>query len=134
MDEDRLYRLVGGRLRTIRERKRPRMSQQTLADRVDMTRASIVNIEAGRQRPPLHVIWLIAETLDVTLVDLLPTREEFAVAGEPVTLDAATVNQIVEAANGDAKSRDLLSDFISRAKSTVKEKGKSNDQTTKSRY
>lgn len=121
MDEDRLYRLVGGRLRTIRERKRPRMSQQTLANRVDMTRASIVNIEAGRQRPPLHVLWQIAETLDVTLVDLLPTREEFAVAGEPVTLDAATVNQIVEAANGDAKSRDLLSDFISRAKSTVKE-------------
>lgn len=120
MDEDRLYRLVGGRLRTIRERKRPRMSQQTLADRVDMTRASIVNVEAGRQRPPLHVLWLIAETLEVTLVDLLPTREEFAVAGEPVTLDEATVNQIVEAANGDAKTRDRLSDFISRAKSTGK--------------
>ena len=128
MDEERLYHLVGIRVRTARERKRPMVSQATLAKRVDKTRATIVNIEAGRQHPPLHLLWRIAEVLDVPVTDLIPTADEFAQAGEPVTLDDQTIAQIVEAANGDPHTRDLLSKFVSHAKSVAKDK--KHDRTT----
>jgi DNA-binding XRE family transcriptional regulator len=122
MDEKRLYRLVGARVRTIREGKRPKMSQQTLGNRVNKTRVSIVNVEAGRQHPPLHLLWEIAEVLDVPVTDLLPTAEELLHAGDPVSLDEQTVAMITAAANGDENTRHRLSKFISEAKSVSREK------------
>ena len=124
MDEDRLYQLVGARIREVRERQRPKVSQQTLATRVDKTRVSIVNIESGRQRAPLHLLWQIADALKVPIADLLPTADEFSLAGQPVALDEETVSQIVKAANGDPRTRELLSRFVSRAKSVTRDTGK----------
>jgi len=93
-----------------------------LAKQVEKTRGTMVNIEAGRQHPPLHLLWQIAEKLGVPVTDLIPTRDEFAQAGEPVLLDEQTVAQIVEAASGDPLTRDLLSKFVSRARAVVKDK------------
>jgi transcriptional regulator with XRE-family HTH domain len=48
------------------------MSQASLADKIKMSRASIVNIEKGRQNPPIHLLWQFSKLLKVSITDLLP--------------------------------------------------------------
>ncbi|MEX5635827.1 helix-turn-helix domain-containing protein [Parafrankia sp. FMc2] len=69
-----LYTDIGGRVR--RARKRQGWSQVDLGRVVDLTRSSIANLEAGRQRPPVHVLLLIAKTLEVPVDALLPGAED----------------------------------------------------------
>jgi transcriptional regulator with XRE-family HTH domain len=69
-----LYVEIGSRVR--RARKEHDWNQLELADAVHLTRSSIANLEAGRQRPPIHVIWLIAHALGVTVDKLLPSGAE----------------------------------------------------------
>lgn len=51
-------------------------SQDELAKFLDLTRTSIVNIEKGRQRPPLHTVYDLSVFFDVDITDLLPSRSE----------------------------------------------------------
>jgi transcriptional regulator with XRE-family HTH domain len=69
-----VYAEIGIRVR--RTRKQQGWSQIDLAHAVGLARASIANLEAGRQRPPVHVVLLIAKTLDVPLSALLPSGPE----------------------------------------------------------
>ncbi len=118
-DEEMLYRLIGEKIRQARQRvsKGKGISQMKLAKMLGLSRASIVNIEAGRQRPPLHVIWEIAEKLDTEAAHLIPQKDEYRKSGDPVTLDRDTIAQIEAAANGDSSTKRSLTEFISRAKS-----------------
>lgn len=63
------YREFGERLRRERE---GHLSQSQLADRVGLSRASIANIERGRQRVPLHMLRVFARELGVDPISLLP--------------------------------------------------------------
>jgi len=108
--------LLGEHIRIARQRIVPPISQVQLAEKIGVSRASIVNIEAGRQRPPLHVLWQIAEVLGTELAELIPSNAEFAKHQEPVELDEQMVVQIEEAAEGDATTRQLLTNFVSRAR------------------
>lgn len=58
-----LYGQLGGQIATARKSRG--ITQQYLAAAVGLTRTSLTNIEAGRQRPPLHVVIAIAQALDV---------------------------------------------------------------------
>jgi transcriptional regulator with XRE-family HTH domain len=116
LDEQLIYRLVGEHIRVARQRFVPSMSQVQLAEKIGVSRASVVNIEAGRQRPPLHVLWQIAEALGTELTDLIPSHAEYAKHEEPAELDEQMVAQIEEAAEGDTTTRQLLTDFVSRAR------------------
>jgi transcriptional regulator with XRE-family HTH domain len=119
LDEALLYRLVGEKVRAARLRAAPSLSQEKLARRLGVSRASVVNIEAGRQRPPLHVLWQIAEALNTELTFLIPRQSEYQVGAEPVRLDAQVVSQIEKAASGDAATRRKLTDFISAAQNQL---------------
>lgn len=68
--EELLYREIG--LRVRKERKELGFNQIELAEEVGFTRTSIVNIETGRQRPPIHVLYSIADALGVSIICLLP--------------------------------------------------------------
>jgi transcriptional regulator with XRE-family HTH domain len=57
-------------------RKRQGWTQLDLARAVGMTRSSIANLETGRQRPPVHIVLLIARVLDVPVTDLLPSGRD----------------------------------------------------------
>lgn len=52
------------------------MSQAELADAIGQLRASVSNIEAGRQKAPLHVLYLISQALGTELKEILPDRFE----------------------------------------------------------
>lgn len=68
----RFYEEFGSRLRE--EREAAGLSQQQLAKAVGLTRSSIANIEAGRQRVALHHFTGFADALRLNPASLLPMR------------------------------------------------------------
>ena len=92
-----IYREVGQRIR--RFRKSAGRTQQQLAVEIGVSRASIANIEAGRQNFLLHHIYGIATALDLeSPVSLLPGPHEdiavfFSDAAVPVQQDGLTKKQ-----------------------------------------
>jgi transcriptional regulator with XRE-family HTH domain len=118
-DNEMLYQAVGEKIRHVRERSKPKLSQAQLATRLGVSRASIVNIEAGRQHAPLHLLWQIAGVLDTELSLLIPQRDELLETQAPIKLDRQIISQIEDVANGDPDTRRWLTGFISKAKSTI---------------
>src|SRR5688572_13244659 len=113
---DRLYRLIGDRIREARERMG--MTQTALAAKLGLSRVSVVNVERGRQRPPIHVLWQIGEQLGVEPAALIPRQHEYLEAGDGVHLDADTIAQIETAAKGDPATNRKLTEFIKMAKAS----------------
>jgi transcriptional regulator with XRE-family HTH domain len=70
---DRFYLELGRRVRDARTDAG--VTQAHLAEEIQMTRSSVANLEAGRQRVPLHLLFAIADTLGVEPGSLLPMRE-----------------------------------------------------------
>lgn len=65
-----VYSSIGARIRTTRQQRG--LTQQALADAVELTRTSINNIEFGRQRLSIQMLYDIAEVLHVAPKSLLP--------------------------------------------------------------
>ena len=78
-----IYKEVGRRIR--RYRAGTHRTQAQLAAEIGISRASLANIEAGRQQVLLHHLYAIADTLDLSspgvLIPALPPRD-----GEPAEL------------------------------------------------
>jgi transcriptional regulator with XRE-family HTH domain len=115
-EQDLLYRMIGDRIREARERSG--MTQTALAGKLTLSRVSIVNIEKGRQRAPLHVLWQIAELVNIELTVLIPRQRELVDRTDSIHLDSDTVAQIEAAAKGDPATHRKLTEFIKLAKST----------------
>jgi transcriptional regulator with XRE-family HTH domain len=75
----RLYVEIGGRVR--RARKEHGWNQAKLGQAVGLNRSSIANLEAGRQRPPVHIMLFIAQALGIAPATLLPTGPELDALG-----------------------------------------------------
>lgn len=102
---DRFYRAVGERVRGARNAAR--MTQTALAARLGITRSSVANLEAGRQRIPLHVFAAVAESLDVTPASLLP--EKITVLGD------AELSRLDERlANEEESTRDFVESALAQ--------------------
>lgn len=69
--EDAIYAGLGSKIQAAREVEK--LSQGELARRVGLSRPSIVNIEAGRQRVAVHRLFDFAAALSTTPEELLPT-------------------------------------------------------------
>ncbi len=65
-----LYSSIGLKIKEIRQVKG--MSQEIFANLLNLTRASIANIEQGRQRVTIHLIYDICKITEVNITDLLP--------------------------------------------------------------
>jgi transcriptional regulator with XRE-family HTH domain len=116
-DHERLYHIIGDKI--CQARKAKRWSQAKLAAKLGLSRVSIVNIEKGRQRPPVHVIWDIAEVLNLEPSQLVPLQSELADGALEVHLDATTVAAIETAASDDPSTRRRLTEFIQLAKTKI---------------
>lgn len=92
MNEKELYRRVG---RAIADRRNELgLTQEEVARQLGLSRASLANIETGRQKILLHYLYLIATALKVSRVeDLLPaaaglatdTPQEIQIGGDELT-------------------------------------------------
>lgn len=83
-EPERLYLDFGQRVR----RARGPVTQAALAARLGMTRSSIANLEAGRQRIPLHTFLQLADTLGVIPTALLPELATSRREGPAVDISA----------------------------------------------
>lgn len=116
-DFDDLYGEVGRKLRQARVTQG--FSQERLAQQLGISRASVVNIEAGRQRAPLHLLWQLSEALATDLSMLIPRREELSPTAREAALDPAMVKQIREAANNDSDGVKALTRLASKLKTAI---------------
>jgi transcriptional regulator with XRE-family HTH domain len=83
---ENFYLLLGAKVRTIRQQKG--LTQEQLGSRLTptMTRASVANIETGKQRVLAHTLLQLASALGVPLDDLTRT--------EPVSVTADVSEQL----------------------------------------
>ena len=59
-------------MRLQRARRERGITQEELARRIGLPRPSYANIESGRQRVPLDVVWRAAIVLDLSMAALVP--------------------------------------------------------------
>jgi transcriptional regulator with XRE-family HTH domain len=118
-DTEALYQFVGRNIRRARELSAKRLSQEKLASKLGISRASIVNIEAGRQHAPLHVLWRVAEILDTDFALLVPRRDELHSTDSPIQLDGLTNRKIERVAKGDADMQKSLASLIGWLKTNI---------------
>lgn len=82
---DSVYFEFGRRLRAARTEKG--LSQTHVARYVGLSRTSITNIERGRQRFPLHLVYQLAEAVGIPAKDLLPAaKDEVGLPAELLSL------------------------------------------------
>lgn len=110
MSIDARYRSFGDAVRL--RRTKLRLTQADLAGKVGLSRASIANIEQGRQSVLLHNACDMATALELQLTDLLPattasTLEDQALALSDTVSPRAKVqiNDLIANALASVKSR-----------------------------
>jgi transcriptional regulator with XRE-family HTH domain len=86
------YREFGRRL--ARARQDSGLSQELLGQRVALSRTSIVNIEKGRQRVPLHMLIEMADALGIASTELLPRK---ATTGDGASIGLRSVDDDTQA-------------------------------------
>lgn len=94
------------------ERLRQRISQEELADYLNLTRSSIINLEKGRHRPSVYQILQIAAMLNIEYIKLIPVA---------LKVDKNTTNkQLKEKVQSeldpnefDLKDKNAVLDFLS---------------------
>lgn len=72
-EQSKFYAILGSRIREARTQAK--LKQETFATFLNLSRASIVNIEKGRQHPPIHLLWDIAKVLNIQVSELFPQFE-----------------------------------------------------------
>jgi transcriptional regulator with XRE-family HTH domain len=106
MNLEPLYRSIGS---VIRAKRRQRdWTQEELALKLMISRGTLANIEAGRQRIFLHQLYSIAAALELKPVDLLP----------PVTVVTSTPEAFPLPENLNAQQREQLARLIQSADPT----------------
>jgi transcriptional regulator with XRE-family HTH domain len=70
MDLEPIYKTIGSIIR--RRRRRLELPQTKLAAQLGISRATLANIETGRQRVLVHDLYAFADALDMKLSELLP--------------------------------------------------------------
>jgi len=113
MSDEAIYKAFGRAVAT--RRKKLGLTQAKLAGRVGMSRASIANIESGRQNVLLHHVYTLASALEFAKVsDLLPTQPKPTTQEDfDVILSGDTIT-----ARGKAQITDLIASALAQRGST----------------
>ncbi|UGY05760.1 helix-turn-helix domain-containing protein [Bradyrhizobium quebecense] len=86
-----IYRIVGANLAA--RRKELRLKQSEVADQIGLTRASLANMERGRQKILLHQIYRLAAALKMnSITDLVPGAFSFEQASGPLMIEGSDVS------------------------------------------
>ena len=74
MDVSSIYKRLGPLIREHRQQLG--LTQEQLSSQLGISRASLANMETGRQRLLLHQLYGLADKLDIKVEALLPELEE----------------------------------------------------------
>jgi transcriptional regulator with XRE-family HTH domain len=109
MSDEAIYKAFGQAVAT--RRKVLNLTQATLAARVGISRASIANIESGRQNVLLHHVYRLVSALEFSKVsDLLPAQPKPATQED---LDMILSDETVTA-RGKAQITDLIASALAQ--------------------
>jgi transcriptional regulator with XRE-family HTH domain len=112
MAGDPVYRAFGNAVST--RRKAMALTQAQLASKVKMSRASIANIESGRQNILLHHVYALAAALDFAKVaDLLPPLPHKPIGEElKMTLSNQALSKQSLSEHAGAQVADLITSAL----------------------
>lgn len=112
-EADRFYAEVSELIKS--ERLKLKISQEELSDLLNLTRASIINLEKGRHKPSIYQILQIAAYFKIDYTNLIPVkldRKESRIIDDSIVLDNAVSDQ-----DGlDKPTEDLIKKFLSDIK------------------
>jgi DNA-binding XRE family transcriptional regulator len=117
-DQEMLYKNLGLNIKKARTDKG--YKQDSFAQMLNLSRASIVNIEKGRQRPTIHLLYEIASITFTPISDLLPRFDSND------SLNQIWRTKIQKSLQGDTTSEKNLSNFLIEVTSNGSEKQKKN--------
>lgn len=106
---DILYSLIGDKIRNLRVGKE--LSQTQLSDKIpNIGRTSISNIEKGKQQPPLHVMYLLCNVLNVNIHSILPTYSD--VIDILNSRNSNELSSYIDDSEIDKKTRQVLEELL----------------------
>lgn len=88
-------------------RKKLKFTQQTFADRLNISRASIVNIEKKRQRPTIHLLYEISVLAELDM-------NYFFQSFQKNTLDNTKFSEKIDRKKLKEDEKLILKDYISK--------------------
>lgn len=71
MEPQAIYAHIGALIKT--RRKHFKLTQEQLASQLSISRASLANVETGRQKILVHQLFSLAAALDMSPADFLPS-------------------------------------------------------------
>lgn len=112
-DIDAFYIDLGLRIKT--QRLALNFTQEALANELELTRASIINLENGRHKPSVYQIVLIAKYFNIDYTKLIPVPVELVVDKEKKTVPDLS-NMVSDQEEIDSPSKQAILDFLSSVK------------------
>jgi transcriptional regulator with XRE-family HTH domain len=101
MNDMDVYKLLGSRAAT--RRKQLKLKQDEVAKQIGLSRASVANLETGRQKILLHHVYRLAAALELrSIMELIPHT---LVEIEPVNFTGDAVSE---------QQKTTLEDFVRR--------------------
>lgn len=105
------YEQIGEVIRSARTYQN--INQEVLANAVGISRVSLVNIENGKQRVPLHIFLAISRYLQIPFDRLLPNEKP-----SRNELYSSIINKIKNEIDNHEDSSEIILNYISSINST----------------
>lgn len=110
---DDFYNELGDRIKS--ERLKRKITQDDLGSLLDLTRASIINLEKGRHKPSIYQLIVIARFFDIDYTSLIPVASEKQKKKNRATL-ADLENAITDQQELGKATKTVVLDFLSAIK------------------
>jgi transcriptional regulator with XRE-family HTH domain len=110
---DDFYSELGDRIKT--ERLKRKINQEELGSQLDLTRASIINLEKGRHRPSIYQLIMIANFFDIDYTNLIPVVTEKQKKKSKASI-ADLNNMVTDQQEVGKSARTAVLDFLSAIK------------------
>lgn len=111
-DLDKFYKEIGSSIR--KARKDSKITQELFSQQLGLSRASIINIENGKQRPPIHILYEISFITGVDIDFFIP-QNLFSSKAEKGSQEKDW-KKIVGDKTTDKSTRSIVLEFISSIK------------------
>ncbi|WP_134385245.1 helix-turn-helix domain-containing protein [Flavobacterium psychrophilum] len=110
-----LYKLLGERIKVRREELN--LSQSDLSNILkDLKRASISNIEKGRQHPPLDTVYKLCNALKLDVHSILPTYSEVNYFIEKESSTSLKFDKFINSFDVDNDTLEQIKNLINKDK------------------
>lgn len=110
-----LYKILGERIKVRREELG--YSQSDIANAITkLKRASISNIEKGKQHPPLDTIYKLCEALKVDVQSILPTYSEVHKIVENENSKSLKIEKLISTFDIDDSTLEQIKKLIKKNK------------------